>query len=111
MEISKDADKLICKLYQMYLESRDSGKSKFDSRFTGSAENMISSVVSDMNEEDVSDTCIELENLGLLNCQFADNVLVDSCLTDSAIFYMENRFKNSLSQLIDYISKIVGIIR
>lgn len=46
----------------------------------------------------------------MLQGQFASDVMVDSFLTDNAIIYMENRFKNGLNSVIEHISKIKSAI-
>ena len=56
--------------------------------------------------EDVDDTCRELSRANLLNCFWADNIAYNVILSDNAIIYMENRFKNGLTEVLEFIDKI-----
>lgn len=101
-ELTKDADKLICCLYREYLEKRKSGISKADAKeFEGNFYKNVK-VLSNWNSSDVSETLQELHGKKLLK----KNVLGDFSLNDEAIIYMENRFKNGLNEVMDFISNL-----
>lgn len=104
--LTKDADKLICLLYKNFLYKRKNGTSKSEASYFGSSHNIHEKFCSDLLFEDVDDTCRELDNVGFLNCLWADNIASEVYLTDDAIIYMENRFKNGLTELLGYIEKI-----
>ena len=109
-ELTNDADYLICALYKYYKEQRKSGKNKSDAKFIGSSEFIFTKLLSEWTFEDVDETCRELHRSGLLNCTYADNVVVISFLEDAAIIYMENRFKNQLSELVAHIAELKSLI-
>lgn len=103
MQLSKDADKLICCIYREYLEKRKSGSSKanakeFDSNFYKSIKD-----ISKWDSSDVSDTLSELKNAGFIKRYITGNF----SLNDTSIIYMENRFKNGLTELTDFIAKLI----
>ena len=103
MQLTKDADKLICCIYREYLEKRKSGSSKanakeFDANFYKDVKD-----ISNWDSSDVSDTLSELKNAGFIKLYITD----DFSLNDEAIIYMENRFKNGLNELTDFISKFI----
>lgn len=101
-ELTKDADKVICYIYKEYLERHKSGMSKSQAKeFDGSFYHNIKAL-SKWNAADVSDTLQELHNQKLIN----KNVIGDFTLSDSAISYMENRFKKGLSEVMDFISSL-----
>lgn len=60
--------------------------------------------------EDVDETCRELSRAGLLQCGYGDDVVCVAVLTDTAIIYMENRFKNGLASLSQHLKSIFEII-
>lgn len=106
IELTKDAEYLLCALYKQYKECRKSGVSKSDARLTGSAQNIRDTVMPEWSFDDVDETCRELSRAGYLDCRFADNVTWNSSLTDRAIIYMENRFVNGISEVLGYMGKI-----
>ncbi len=102
-ELTKDADRVICCIYKEYLERRKSGISKSEAKeFDGNFYKSIK-VLSKWNSSDVSDTLRELHEKGLIK----QNVLGDFDLLDTAIIYMENRFKKGLDEITDFISKFI----
>lgn len=106
VNLSKDADLLICLIYKYYLELHDIGFSKADAKLLGSSNDIFEKITPEWNFEDVDDTCRELDKAGLLSILYADDICYVIYLTDEAIIYMENRFANKLKNLLDYIDKI-----
>ena len=107
MELTKDAQKLICKLYRNYLEKRKNGISKNQARSFGSSHNIHETLCPELLFEDVDDTCRELSRAGFITCLWADNIADHVFLSDSCIAYMENRFKNGLIEVTDFIAKFI----
>ena len=107
---TKDADKLICLIYKDYLEKRKLGILKAKAKNLVSVEKIHQDLVPNEQFEDVAETCRELSRLNLINCMLADNIIYHVELSDSGIAYMEGRFKNGLGEVIDYLSKVFGLI-
>lgn len=104
-ELTKDADKLICYIYKEYLERRKSGISKSEAKeFEGNFYSNIKAL-SKWNSADMSDTLQELHDKKYIK----KNVLGDFSLLDSSVVYMENRFKNGLSDVMDFISSLPSL--
>lgn len=102
-DLTKDADKIICCIYKEYLERRKSGRSKSDAKeFEANFYQNIKSI-SNWDSDDISDTLHELKNVGFLKMYITG----DFSLNNEAIVYMENRFKNGLAELTDFISKFI----
>lgn len=101
--MTKDADKMLCCLYKEYLTRIKIGNSKTSSReFT--AEYVTSDVIlSKWHPDDVCTIRNELKRNGYLTV----NIIGNFKLTDEAITYMENRFKNNLNELADFISNFI----
>lgn len=101
-ELTKDADKLICCIYKEYLEKRKSGISKPEAKkFDGNFYKDIKAL-SNWSSQDISDTLEELKKKEYI----ARNILGEITLTDESIIYMENRFKDGLKEVMDFISSL-----
>lgn len=102
-ELTKDADKVICCIYKEYLERRKSGMSKSESKEFDGNFYLNAKALSKWNSADISDILQELHDKQLIK----KNVIGDFDLLDSAITYMENRFKKGLKEITDFISKFI----
>ncbi len=99
--LTKDADKTLCLIYKEYLSRRKNGVSKsdaieFDFRKTINDLNIV-------NASDFSDELLELKDNNFIKMY----VTSDFELLPSAIIYMENRFKNGLIEVTDFIAKFI----
>ena len=110
LKLTKESDFMICQLYKNYLEQRKAGISKIQAKHIGGSHQIHKSIFNKWLFEDVEETMLELNRAGLLHCISADNLVLDSFLTDSAIIYMENRFKNNVQSVLDYLGKIKSAI-
>ena len=108
IQLSKDADYLICLIYKRYIEIRDNGISKSDAKTIGDSHDVHKNIVPEWSFEDTDDTCRELINKGLLdNRIYVDDICGYMSLSDDGIVYMENRFKNGLKEITDFIAKFI----
>ncbi len=107
MELTKDSQKLLAILYKHYLEKRKNGFSKSDANKFGNSHDIHEQLCSEWFFQDVDDTCRELSRVGLLNCFYADNIAYYVQLTDTAIIYMETRFKNGIIGVAEFIANII----
>ena len=107
MELTKDSEKLICLLYKDYLRKRKSGISKSSAKSFGSSHDIHASLCPELIFEDVDNACCELSRADMLDCFWADGIAYHVELSDTCIVYMENRFKNGLAEVVDFISKLV----
>lgn len=108
--LTKDSDYLLCVLYRYYKDRRKSGMSKAEAKHLGGSKYIFLHFLSEWTFEDVDETCRELDRAGLLNCSYADNIVWDATLSDNAIIYMENRFKNGISEVIETIANLKSLI-
>ena len=106
IQITKEADALICLMYKKYCEDRKNNISKVKAKQFGSSKIIHETILPKWSFEDVDETCRELSRAGLVNNSYADNIVYSCYLSDLGIIYMENRFKNNLKELIEYISKL-----
>ena len=104
VKLSKDADYVICRIYETYLDSRQRGTTKDKAKYLGSSKSIAGRNLNDWQWADVDDTCRELGRAGLLEIMYADNMAYEVYLNDAAIIYMEGRFGNSIKKVLEYIS-------
>ena len=107
MDLTKDSKKMLCMLYKDYLEKRNSGFSKSEAKSFGSSHNIHEALLPNWAFEDVDDTCRELSKAGMLDCFWADNIAYHVNLSDTAISYMDNRFKNGLKDIASFLSSLI----
>lgn len=103
IELTKDADKMICYLYKEYLtrhknEMSKSSARQFEDNYFRTAEKFSS-----WNYSDIQMSLSELKSNELVK----DNITGSFQLSDKCIIYMENRFKAGLNELADFISKFI----
>ena len=103
VEITKDAEKMLVALYRVYLSRRKDGQSKQEARRYNDGYFVETDPFSKMHPTDVSDTQLELAQSGLLKVYIGG----DCELTDHAIVYLENRFKNGLNEVIAFITQFI----
>ena len=102
-ELTKDAEKMLCIVYKMYLEKVKSGMSKTSSNSFEEDFYKSDSVLSRWHTDDISMTLLELGRKGYFKIYIGGNFL----MTDQAIIYMENRFKDGFVAVTDFISKFI----
>lgn len=101
MTLSKDADKLICIIYKEYLRRREDNKSK--SAATLFMFNDIKQIVPNYDERDLATDLSELSHNNVIKLYIGG----DFQLLSNGIIYMENRFKNGIKEVTDFISKFI----
>lgn len=102
-ELTKDADKVLCIIYKQYLSNIKNGNSKVSSNSFEENFHESDKILSRWHPDDVSNSVLELGRKKYLKIYIGGNFL----LTDQAIIYMENRFKNGLHEVIELVSKFV----
>lgn len=103
MLLTKDADKLACSMYKSYLENRESGMSKLNSRHFEVDEITAYKLCSSWSISDIKSTVAELKSAGLGDMYYSGGFFAN----EQFIIYMENRFKNGFLDVVDFISKFI----
>lgn len=106
VELSRDAQKLLSVLYETYQARRKAGMSKISARdFQVDKITEICEVIG-WQWEDLLSTEGELRKAG-----FIVVFMQGSCrLEDSAVVYMENHFKNSVTDALSLVSETLDIV-
>jgi len=105
--LTKDAERLLALMYRAYLNRRKDGKDKLTAKQMGGFSQIHKELLPNENPLDVLETCRELGRSGYLRSFWASNTIISSQLTDETIIYMENRFKNGLKDVLDFLSQFV----
>lgn len=103
MQLTNDADKMVCHLYKLYLEKRKQNIDKLNAKHFSFDEISGLPAFSKWSESDTKATIAELKHADL-GKMFLDGGFMAN---DNFIFYMENRFKNGLTEVLDFISKFI----
>ena len=101
MELTKDAKKVICAAYAVYLEKRKLGVSKSSAK-TVQREDVLKHLPG-MSLQDYSETRSEIKR-ALVCTTYCNGSFV---LPDSAIIYMENRYKNGLKDVLSFLAQFI----
>ena len=72
----------------------------------GGSDDIHSELMSKWRLADVDETCRELGRAGLLDNFYAGDKVYFVQLSDNGIIYMENRFVDGLTSVLDYMGKI-----
>lgn len=103
MNLTKDADKLACYIYKAYLEKRKSNISKIQARNFEFEDLQNLKVCSKWTDSNIKATIAEISRAGLGDMYYSGGIY----LNDAFIIYMENRFKNGLKEVLDFISNFI----
>ena len=103
MQVTKDADKLVCNIYKTYLSRRNNGLTKSEAKSFDSDFYIEIPSLSSWSEDDIDETLNELKRAGFIK----KYIYGDFQIQDDFIIYMENRFKNGLTEITDFISRFI----
>lgn len=103
MQLTKDTDKMLCFFYEEYLTRRKSGIEKSQAKEFDSPDQLITQFMQGTLPNDIFESLYELRKHNLIK------LYVDGGFTlrSEAIVYMENRFKNGLIEIADFIAKFI----
>lgn len=100
MQLTKETDKIFCLIYQEYLNRRKTDVSKISAILFQYPEALQSEFLQGIHTDDIYSALHELHRNGLIK-EYTDGGFI---LLDAGIIYMENRFKNGLKEVLEYIS-------
>lgn len=99
--LTRDADKTFCLIYKEYLSRRKNSLPKASASFFEKP--TFKTLFPDINDSDFMSYIDELNRNNLIT-KYIDGGFV---IRDEGIIYMENRFKNGFTEVIDFISKFI----
>ena len=101
IELTRDAQKAAAKLYKEYLNRVKSGQSKHESKKFSDEE--LTSLYADEHPMDFQAELQELIRVFAIQT----NIWDDITLSDSFIIHMENKFKDSLKDVLSFLSQFI----
>lgn len=100
--LTKDADRFLCTIYKEYLIRLDTITRQEAMYFKNSIMGK-DSCLSDFNSDDMQQFFIELKSCGFIKVFIGG----DFVLEFPAIVYMENRFKNGIKEVVEFIGNLI----
>lgn len=101
--LTKLADKFLCSAYKLFLERRKQNFSLQNAkRFKNNIEERESFIL-EFNSDDIPDILMELASHKLIKIWIGGSFMLET----QGIVYMENRFKNGLKEVTDFIAKFI----
>lgn len=104
-DLTKEQKKVLVSLYKEVL-SRQPALSFDEANYFRDSNEVIDLLGLDCSSEHASDLCWKLKSKEYIYCEPGDDLANNISLTDETIIYMENRFKNGVKSLLDYLSKL-----
>lgn len=101
IKLSQDSDKTLCIIYKEYLNRRKNNLSKSNS--INFEESQLNLLFSNKNQDDLDSELNELNDNSIVH-RFIDGEIK---LISIGIIYMENRFKDGLKEVMEFISKFI----
>lgn len=105
--MTKDAKTMLYHMYKEYLLRRDNLFSKSKAKDFDCAETIHETLFPDWYLEDVVETLRELGRNGFVKNLYADDTVYHCNLTDNAIAIMETQKKETLLNVLDFVSKFI----
>ena len=104
--LTKEQQRLLVSMYKEML-SRQPALSLADARKFEDSDIVRDLFCPDKSSDDVADLCWALHSKGYLKCEPGDDLANDISITDDAIIYMENRFKNGFKEIASFLSSLI----
>jgi hypothetical protein len=105
-KLTKDADQMICEIYSVYLERHTNGVPKRQAKDFADQSLWPEKYRARWMSPDGKDTLKELKDAGFIRYFIYGGFE----LTNETILYMENRFKNGISEVLEWLGKIKNVI-
>ena len=109
-DICSEAQNLLKLLYALYMSRRAEGKGRVESNYFANCEEIQKSYLKNTRIDDVIDLCRELKKSGCIVYRTFDNIPCDISLTHESIVYGEQTFKRDVSDLLEWIDNIKGLL-
>ncbi len=96
-------------LVSMYNEviSRQPALSMEEANYFADSDKVKDMFLPELSSDYVSALCWKLKSKGYISCYHGDDLANNIRLEDSTIIYMENRFKNGIKDVLDFIAKFI----
>ncbi len=110
IELTQNAEYLLCVLYKAYVERSKSDELADVAEYFGGSEDIKQDYIPDWTTDKIDKAAWELSNNGLLAVQPGDNTICQSALTHIGIAYMEHRFGHKLDTLLQRLATLRTVL-
>jgi len=105
IELTKNADALMCIIYAKYLIDKKNGKLEDDAKYIGGSGEVAAYTQNGLTSDE-TDACLrELSRNGLIGAETANGIVVFSELLDTGIYFMEHRSIDKISRILSKVSE------
>ena len=105
--VTKDSERLVILLYKQYVVSVKSGIPRSEARLFGDYDQIADQFCPGESVESVSDLLWELARADYLEVSAYDDMPCECELTMPCIVMMENRFKDGIKSILDFLTNLV----
>lgn len=106
-ELSRDAEKLLLRMYDSYCRKVKSGSSKKSANYFGSALDIHDAFAPDSDFDDVSDLVDELKHSEYINCDYGENMALKVSISSDGLVHLQNLPKEKFLAIADFVSKFI----
>ena len=103
-DLTKNQQFFLVALYKEYI-SRQSTLDPVSANYFVDSDSLIPLLGVDFSSEYVGDICLALLDKGYISGYKDEDSVSELGLSDKTIIYMENRFKNNLKSILDFVAK------
>ena len=105
IELTKNADALMCIIYANYLIDKKNGKLEDDARYIGGSDEVAVYTKNGLTSDETNSCLKELSRNGLIDAETADGIVVFSELSDVGISFMERRGIDKIRRILSKVSE------
>jgi len=105
IELTKNADALMCIIYAKYLVDKQNGKLEDDAKYIGGTGEVAAYTQNGLTADETNACLKELSRNGLIDAETADGIVVFSELSDVGISFMERRGIDKIRRILSKVSE------
>lgn len=106
IRLTKDADYLLCVLYDAYRQQRKGGALAEDAKFFGDSGHIQEMYIPEWPTNDIDEAARELSRKKMIVALFAEDALNQCVLSDDGISRMEHSFGDKIDNLTQRIASL-----
>ena len=103
-DLTREQQKLLTSTYKEVL-SRQPAVSFDKANYFADSDKVMELFCPDSDSDHVSSLCWSLAFAGYITCEPGEDLADEIGLTDKTIIYMENKFKNSLKSVLEFLAQ------
>ena len=103
-DLTREQQKLLTSMYKEVL-SRQPAVSFDEANYFANSDVVMEHFYPDSDSDHVSSLCWSLASAGYIICEPGEDLANEIKLTDKTIIYMENKFKNGLKSVLEFLAQ------